>query len=74
MKIKRIGWYMLSVDGYRFIDMSSYATNLQDRILQVGQQDVRCMDIVHKLQRGTSTGAGAHGMDYCITMDGLVKF
>eukprot|EP00253_Pinus_taeda_P035833 PITA_35833 len=30
--------------------MSSYGTNLQDRILQAGPQDVRYMEIVHKLQ------------------------
>jgi len=29
--------------------MSSYGTNLQDRILQAGQQDVRYMEIMHRL-------------------------
>ena len=30
--------------------MSSYGIDLQDRILQVGQQDDRYMEIVHRLQ------------------------
>jgi len=60
--------------------MSSYGTNLQDRILRAGQHDVRYMEIVHSLQQstgtgsGTSTGAGAQDLDYCLTVDGLVKF
>jgi len=29
-------------------DMSSYGTDLHDRILQAGQQDVKYMEIVHK--------------------------
>jgi len=70
--------------------MSSYGTSLHDRILQVGQQDVRYMEIVHKLQQGvgtgtsgntctcsntyTSTGADAQRTNYCLTVDGLVRF
>jgi len=30
--------------------MSSYGTDLHDRILQEGQQDVRYMEVVHRLQ------------------------
>lgn len=29
--------------------MNSYGTDLQDRILQAGQQDIRYIEIVHKL-------------------------
>jgi len=78
--------------------MSSYGTDLQNRISQVGQQDVKYMEIVHWLQQGVGTctgigidsgigteksigtntstgiGVGAQGMDYCLTMDGLVRF
>lgn len=84
--------------------MGSYGTDLQDRILQAIQQDVRYMEIVYKLQqgvgtcrvditstgigvgigtcsgigtsgsKGTGTSAGAQGMDYCLTVDGLVRF
>jgi len=38
--------------------MSSYEINLQDRILQAGKQDVRYMEIVHRLQQGTGTSMG----------------
>ena len=38
--------------------MSSYGTDLQDRIIQAGQQDLRYMDIVHKLQQSKNTGIG----------------
>ena len=36
--------------------MNSYGIDLQDRILQVGQQDARYMEIVHRLQQSTGTG------------------
>ena len=36
--------------------MSSYGTNLQDRILQRGQQDVKYMDIMHRLEHNTGIG------------------
>eukprot|EP00253_Pinus_taeda_P018697 PITA_18697 len=62
------------VQVHHLAAMSSYGTNLQNRILQEGQHDVRYMEIVHRLQQGTSTGAGAQGMDYCLKTDGLVKF
>lgn len=39
-------------------DMSSFGTNLQDRLLRVGQQDVRYMEIMHRLQQSTSIGIG----------------
>ena len=52
--------------------------------MQVGQYDVRYMDIMHKLQQSTGTctcggkvtctGPGAQGVDYFCTADGLVKF
>ena len=40
--------------------MSSYGTNLQDMLLQAGEQDVRYMDMIHMLQQsnGTSTDGG----------------
>ena len=38
--------------------MSSYGTYLQDRILQASQQDVRYMEIVHRLQQGVGIGIG----------------
>jgi len=59
-------------------------TNLQYRILQVGQQDDRYTDIVHRLQQsigtfsstGTSSGidAGAQDLDYHFTTNRLVRF
>eukprot|EP00253_Pinus_taeda_P020143 PITA_20143 len=62
--------------------MSSYGTDLQDRILQAGQKDVRYMEIMHRLQQSThtsiggstSTGVGAQDVDYYLTIDGLVRF
>eukprot|EP00253_Pinus_taeda_P003285 PITA_03285 len=76
--------------------MSSYGTDLQDKILQAGRQDVRYMEIMHRLQQSTctytyggtdtgssigtgggtstSTGAGAQDVDYCLTVDGLIRF
>ena len=60
--------------------------------MQVGQQDVRYRDIIHRLQDNTcigtsgstcigigsgigiGTGAGAEDVDYCLTIDGLVRF
>lgn len=72
------------VHVHHLVAMSSSGTYLQDRILQTCQQDVRYMDIVHRLQqgnitgkcasRGTCAGAGAQGMDYCLTVGGLVRF
>eukprot|EP00253_Pinus_taeda_P030645 PITA_30645 len=44
--------------------MSSYGMDLQDRILQAGQQDVRYMENVHRLQQGDSTGT-SHGIGTC---------
>ena len=35
--------------------MSSYGTDLQDKILQASQQDVRYMEIVHRLEQGAGT-------------------
>ena len=43
------------------VAMSSYGTDLQDRILWVGQQDVRYMDILHRLQQSTGTGTATGG-------------
>jgi len=66
--------------------MSSYGTDLQDRILQAGHQDVKYMEITHRLQQsigtctcgdtctGIGTCTGAHDVDYCLTIDGLVRF
>jgi len=34
---------------HHLVAMSSCGTYLQDRILQAGQQDVRYMEIVHRL-------------------------
>jgi len=50
--------------------MSSYGTDLQDRVLQEGQQDERCRELMHKLQQGTSD----QEVDYHLTADGLVRF
>lgn len=36
--------------------MRSYGTDLQDKILQAGQQDVMYMETVHRLQQDDSTG------------------
>ena len=36
--------------------MRSYGTDLQDRIPRAGQQDVRYMDILHRLQQSTGIG------------------
>ena len=41
---------MKRVQVHHLVVMSSYGTHLQDRILQAGQQDVRYMEIVYKLQ------------------------
>lgn len=50
--------------------MSSYGTNLQDRISWAGQQEVKYMDIVHKLQQSSGIGIG-DGIGTCIcTSDG----
>lgn len=38
--------------------MSSYGKDLQDRILQAGQQDVKYIDIMHRLQQSTGTNIG----------------
>jgi len=38
--------------------MSSYGKDLQDSILQAGQQDVRYMEIMRRLQQSTSTCVG----------------
>jgi len=46
------------IEIHHLVAMSSYGTNLHDRILQAGQQDVRYMEIVHRLQQSTSTGTG----------------
>ena len=64
--------------------MSFYGTNLHDRILEEGQQDVRYMTIMHRLQQSTGTGtgtgsctgtgAGVEDVGYCLTVDGLVNF
>ena len=68
--------------------MSSYTMDLQDRILLASPQDVKYMEIVHKLQQGVDTststglgtcsgtgiGIGAQGMDYFLTMDRLIRF
>jgi len=61
----------------------SYGIDLQDRILQGGQQDVRYMEIVHRLQQvagtstgdsiGIGTGAIAQDMDYFLALDGLMR-
>lgn len=68
------------------IAMSSYGKYLQDRIFQAGQEDVRYMEVVHRLQQSTgtcigtcsSTGTciyfGTQGVDYHFTTDGLVRF
>lgn len=46
--------------------MSSQGTYLQERIMQAGQQDVRYMETVHRLQQGDSTGTGtSHGTCTC---------
>ena len=62
----------------RLASMSSYGTELQDKILQEGQQDVRYIEIMHRLQQSTGTvsgiGEGAHDVDYYLIVDGLVKF
>ena len=64
--------------------MSSYGRDLQDMILQACQQDVRYMEIVHRLQQSTGTcngtytstskSTGAQNVDYCLTTDRLVRF
>lgn len=62
--------------------VSSYGIELQDRILQVGQQDDKYMVIMHMLQQSTSTGVGIgagtgtgdQDADYRLTVDGLVMF
>lgn len=38
--------------------MSSYGTDLHDRILQASHQDVRYMDIFHRLYPDASAGIG----------------
>jgi len=50
--------YSLSrrVQVHHLAAISSYGTNLQDRILQAGLQDVMYMEIVHRLQQGTGIG------------------
>ena len=69
--------------------MSSQGIDLQDRILQASQKDVKYMDIVNMLQQstgtctsdntgtcigdGTGTSVCAYDMDYCLTTDRLVK-
>ena len=50
--------------------MISYGRNLQDQILQAGQQDARYMELMLRLQHGTCN----HDMEYRITVDGLVIF
>lgn len=50
--------------------MSSYGIDLQDRILQAGQQDDRYMKLMCRLQKGT----GGQDVDYHLTTDGLVRF
>lgn len=50
--------------------MSSYGTNLQDQILQSGKQDGRYMELMHKLQKGTSD----QDVDYCLKIYGLIRF
>ena len=48
--------------------MSSYGIDLQDQILQEGQQENRHMDLRHRLQhsigtcKGTCTSAGTSGL------------
>ena len=62
-------------------NMSSYRTK-QERILQSSQQGVTYMELRHKFQHntctgtssGTNIGAGTQGMDYCLTIYGLVRF
>jgi len=42
----------------RLATMSSYGTDLQDMVLQVRQQDVKYMEIVHRLQQSIGTCIG----------------
>lgn len=44
--------YSLSrlVQVHHLVAMSSYGTDLHDKILQVGQQNVKYMEIMHRLQ------------------------
>lgn len=51
--------------------MSSYGTNLQDHILQAGQQDDRYKELRHNLQQH---GIGEQDVDYHLSVDGLVRF
>lgn len=50
--------------------MRSYGTYSQDQILQVGQQDDRYMELMHRLQQGKS----GQDVDYHLTTDDLVIF
>lgn len=54
--------------------MRSYETDLQDKILRVGEQDVRYMVTVYKIQQSTGTSIGDGtiiGIGTCIgTSDG----
>ena len=50
--------------------MSSYGKNLQDWILQVGQQDDMYKDLRHRLQQGI----GEYDVDYHLTVDGMFRF
>lgn len=56
--------------------MSSYGSELQDRILQAGQRDDKYREIVHRLQKNTGavTSTGDRDADYHRTTDGLVRF
>lgn len=48
--------------------MGIYGKNLQDRILYTGEQDVKYMEIVHKLQQGDNIGTStytSHGIGTC---------
>lgn len=51
--------------------MISYGIDLQDQILQEGQQDDRYMELRHKLQQH---GTYEHDVDYHLTVDALVTF
>lgn len=58
-KQNRVGYALNRwVDVNHLATISSYGTDLQDRILRTSQQDVRYMEIMHKLQHSTSTGTG----------------
>ena len=51
------------IDVNHIAAISSYGTDLHDRILQVGQQDFKYMELRHRLQQsigtGTCSGIGA---------------